>query len=493
MARTPARPRGRRLTGDLHHLTIAEGARLIGEGELSPVTWTERLLERIDAVDPLLDAFITVTGSRALSQATRAEKEIQNGHRRGPLHGVPFALKDVIDTAGIRTTASSKVCADRVPGRDAAVVRRIEAAGAIILGKLTTHEFAQGGPSFDLPWPPARNPWDRRRFTGSTSSGAGAAVAAGLTPAALGTDQGGSVRHPAAHCGLVGLKPTNGLVSRMGAIPNSYSFDCVGPMTWTVEDCAIVLQAIAGYDPEDPASTDVTIPDYRAALSGDVRGMKVGLVRHFHASDIATDAEVKAGVERGAEVLGRLGAEVREVRLPPLADFAACQWTITCAELNAVHEEDLRHRLGDFGENTRYRLVPGAMIGAVDYVQAQRLRRDLIRRIDAVFEDVDVLLTATVPVLAPLIEDMQLASIFSSRGGMNMAFSVGGGPAVAVCCGFSAAGLPLSMQIAGRPFDDASVLRLAHAYEHATPWRDRRPPIETPRREDEGVKVSHGG
>ena len=491
MARTPARPRGRRLTGDLHHLTIAEGARLIGEGELSPVTWTERLLERIDAVDPLLDAFITVTGSRALSQATRAEKEIQNGHRRGPLHGVPFALKDVIDTAGIRTTASSKVCADRVPGRDAAVVRRIEAAGAIILGKLTTHEFAQGGPSFDLPWPPARNPWDRRRFTGS--SGAGAAVAAGLTPAALGTDQGGSVRHPAAHCGLVGLKPTNGLVSRMGAIPNSYSFDCVGPMTWTVEDCAIVLQAIAGYDPEDPASTDVTIPDYRAALSGDVRGMKVGLVRHFHASDIATDAEVKAGVERGAEVLGRLGAEVREVRLPPLADFAACQWIITCAELNAVHEEDLRHRLGDFGENTRYRLVPGAMIGAVDYVQAQRLRRDLIRRIDAVFEDVDVLLTATVPVLAPLIEDMQLASIFSSRGGMNMAFSVGGGPAVAVCCGFSAAGLPLSMQIAGRPFDDASVLRLAHAYEHATPWRDRRPPIETPRREDEGVKVSHGG
>jgi Asp-tRNA(Asn)/Glu-tRNA(Gln) amidotransferase A subunit family amidase len=305
------------LTGGLHHLTIAEGARLIGEGELSPVTWTERLLERIDAVDPLLDAFITVTGSRALSQARRAEKEIQNGQRRGLLHGVPFALKDVIDTAGIRTTASSKVCADRVPGRDAAVVRRIEAAGAIILGKLTTHEFAQGGPSFDLPWPPARNPWDRRRFTGSTSSGAGAAVAAGLTPAALGTDQGGSVRHPAAHCGLVGLKPTNGLVSRVGAIPNSYSFDCVGPMTWTVEDCAIVLQAIAGYDPEDPASADVTIPDYRAALSGDVRGMTVGLVRHFHASDVATDAEVKAGVERGAEVLGRLGAEVREVRLPP--------------------------------------------------------------------------------------------------------------------------------------------------------------------------------
>ncbi|MDP6786170.1 MAG: amidase [Rhodospirillales bacterium] len=479
------------MTGDLHHLTIAEGVRLIGQGKLSPVKWTERLLERIEAIDPLLDSFITVTGGRARSQARRADEEIRQGRCRGPLHGVPFALKDVIDTAGVRTTAASKVSAGRVPGRDAAVLRRLEAAGAILLGKLTTHEFAQGGPSFDLPWPPARNPWDRRRFTGSTSSGAGAAVAAGLTPAALGTDQGGSVRHPAAHCGLVGLKPTNGLVSRMGAIPNSFSFDCLGPMTWTVEDCAIVLQAIAGHDPDDPGSADVTIPDYRAALRGDVKGMKVGLVRHFHDSDLDTDAEVKSGVERAADVLGDLGAEVRDVRLPPLADFCACQWTITCAELNAVHEENLRHRLADFGENTRYRLVPGAMIGAVDYVQAQRLRRDLIRRINAVFEDVDVMLTATVPVLAPLIEEMKLSSIFSSRGGMNMAFSVGGGPAVAICCGFSEAGLPLSAQIAGRPFDDAAVLKLAHAYEQATPWRDRRPPVET-HEQVEGAKVSHG-
>ena len=482
------------MTGDLHHLTIAEGARLIGQGRLSPVAWTERLLERIEVVDPLLDAFITVTAERALTQARQAEKEIQDGRCRGPMHGVPFALKDVIDTAGIPTTAASKVCADRVPGRDAAVLRRLEVAGGVLLGKLTTHEFAQGGPSFDLPWPPARNPWDRWRFTGSTSSGAGAAVAAGLVPAALGTDQGGSVRHPAAHCGLVGLKPTNGMVSRVGAIPNSFSFDCVGPMTWTVEDCAIVLQAIAGHDPEDPASTDGAVADYRAALNGDVRGMKVGLVRHFHESDVETDAEVKAGVERGAEVLARLGTEVREIRLPPLADFAACQWTITCAELNAVHEESLRHRLADFGENTRYRLVPGATIGAVDYVQAQRLRRDLIRQIDAVFDEVDVLLTATVPVLAPLIEDMKLTSIFASRGGMNMAFSVSGGPAVAICCGFSDAGLPLSLQIAGRPFDDGLVLKLAHAYEQATPWRDHRPPIErgTGRSLEEGAEVSHG-
>ncbi len=479
------------MTGELHHLTIAEGARLIGRGELSPVEWTERLLERIDAVDPLLDSFITVTGDQALTQARRADEEIREGNHRGPLHGVPFALKDVIDTAGIRTTAASKICVDRVPVRDAAVVRRLTSAGATLLGKLTTHEFAQGGPSFDLPWPPAHNPWDRRRFTGSTSSGAGAAVAAGLTPAALGTDQGGSVRHPAAHCGLVGLKPTNGLVSRVGAIPNSYSFDCVGPMTWTVEDCAIVLQAIAGHDPEDPGSADVTIPDYPAALTGDVRGMKVGLVRHFHDSDVETNAEVKAGVERAAQVLGDLGAEVHDVRLPSPAEFAACQWTITCAELNAVHEDNLRHRLEDFGENTRYRLVPGAMTGAVDYIQAQRLRRDLIRRIDAVFEDVDVLLTATVPVLAPLIEDMKLSSIFASRGGMNMAFSVGGGPAVSVCCGFSEEGLPLSLQIAGRPFDDTAVLKLAHAYEQATPWRDRRPPIET-NEQIEGAKVSHG-
>ena len=267
-------------------LTIAEAARLVAARKISPVELAQAHLKRIADLDPQLNACITVTADLALGQARQAEREIANGRYRGPLHGIPFGLKDIYDTRGILTSGHSKVCANNVPREDAAAVRKLYDAGAVLLGKLATHEFAHGGPSFDLPWPPARNPWNLEHFTGGSSSGSGAAVAAGLAPFALGSDTGGSIRGPASYCGIVGLMPTYGLVSRAGVIPNSFTFDHCGPMTLTVEDCAIVLQALAGHDPADAGSIESAVPDYRAALSPDIRGLKVGVLRHYWEEDL---------------------------------------------------------------------------------------------------------------------------------------------------------------------------------------------------------------
>ena len=464
------------MSTDLHFLTIAEGAARIRSRDLSPVEWTRHLIARIEALNPSLNAFVVVTAEHALDQAEKAEAEIAAGAYRGPLHGVPFALKDIYDTAGIATTGQSKICAGRVPERDAATVRRLKDAGAVLLGKLTTHEFAYGGPSFDLPGPPARNPWDTDRFTGGSSSGSGAAVAAGLVPAAMGSDTGGSIRMPAAYCGIVGLKPTAGLVSRAGVLPLSYSLDTCGPMTWTVEDCAIMLQVLAGYDPEDAQSVDRPPEDYRTALVGGIEGLRVGAVRHFWEVDKDSDAAVRAALDAAIAVIAELGAKVEDVTLSPLDDFAACQWLISCAEANAVYDDDLRHRLSDFGENFRYRAIPGAGLSAVDYVQAQRLRRRLIGEVEDVFRRFDVLLYASAPTPPPLLDEMTLESIIAARG-ITGAFNTTGGPALALCCGFTDDGLPLSATLGGKAFDDATVLRVGHAYESVTEWRHRRPDL----------------
>ncbi|MGH7031765.1 MAG: amidase, partial [Stellaceae bacterium] len=279
---------------ELAFMTIAEAARRIEKKELSPVELTSALVRRAETLDPRLNAYLLPVFELALDQARAADREIAAGGYRGPMHGIPFGLKDISATAGIRTTGHSRVCIDTVPTADATTVRKLYEAGAILTGKLATHEFAHGGPSFDLPWPPARNPWNRDHFTGGSSSGAGAAVAAGFVPAALGSDTGGSIRGPAALCGIVGLKPTYGLVSRRGVYANSYSFDHAGPMTWTVEDCAILLQAIAGHDPLDPANARQPMPDYRAALTGDIKGLRVGVVRHLHEDDCPVSSEVGA-------------------------------------------------------------------------------------------------------------------------------------------------------------------------------------------------------
>ncbi len=464
----------RRQTGDLHHLPITEASRLIGRRDLSPVELTRAFLHRAELLDPQLNAFLLLTADRAMEQARAAEAEIAAGRRRGPLHGIPFALKDIFGTAGIRTTGHSRVCADTVPAEDAASVTRLHQAGGILLGKLATHEFAHGGPSFDLPWPPARNPWNTGHFTGGSSSGSGAAVAAGLAPAALGSDTGGSIRLPAALCGVVGLKPTYGLVSRRGVIPNSFTFDHAGPLTWTVADCALVLAAIAGHDREDPASADRPVPDYPAALRADLRGLRIGVVRHFHETDIDTHPEVVAAFEDALAVLRGLGAEITEVRLRPAKQYSDVKITIAESELFSVHSAALRTRPGDFGEDFLGRVLGAAMISGADYMDAQRERRRMLAELDAVWQCCHALVTPTAPAAAPAFGQWRTES-FWQKASFTTPFNVSGGPALSQCMGFGAGGLPLALQVAGRPFDDATVLRVAHAYECATAWRERRP------------------
>src|SRR5271156_6319793 len=328
-------------------LTIAEAGALIGKRELSPVELTESRLARIERLDGKLHTFIRVLREPALAAARAAEAEIMAGKRRGPLHGIPIGLKDIYETKGVPTTGHSKVLIDHVPQRDATSVRRLTEAGAIVLGKLATHEFAFGGPSFDLPWPPARNPWDTSRFTGGSGSGTGAGVAAGLILGGTGSDPGGSIRGPAAFCGLAGLKPSYGRISRAGILPLAFSLDHAGPMAWTAEDCAIILQAMAGQDPADPASANQPIPDYRAALTGGVKGLRIGLVRHFYERDNEANAATQAAIAAAAQTLEGLGCTVRELTLSPLADWAACGMAIMQCEAYAIHEANLRTRFTD--------------------------------------------------------------------------------------------------------------------------------------------------
>jgi aspartyl-tRNA(Asn)/glutamyl-tRNA(Gln) amidotransferase subunit A len=465
------------MADELAFLTIAEAAQLIEQKRLSPVELATALIRRTEALDPQLNAYLLPTADRALDQARQAEQEIIAGGYRGPMHGIPFGLKDIYSTAGIRTTGHSRICLDTVPSTDATTVRKLYEAGAVLTGKLATHEFAHGGPSFDLPWPPARNPWNREHFTGGSSSGSGAAVAAGFVPAALGSDTGGSIRGPAALCGIVGLKPTYGLVSRYGVYANSFSFDHAGPMTWTVEDCAIVLQAIAGPDPEDPASATRPVPNYRAALSGDIRGLRIGVVRHLHEDDCAVTSEVSTALEEAFAVLRSLGATLGEVRLRPAQDYYDVKVTIAESELLAVHEHALRTRPGDFGEDFLGRVLPALLVSGRDYVQAQRERRRMLAEMAPVYANYDVLVTATAGAPAPRLGTWRTIE-FWKRASLTTPFNVTGGPALAQCIGFAGNGLPLSMQVVGRPFDDATVLRVAHAYEKATPWRARRPQLD---------------
>ena len=459
---------------ELHHLSIAEAARLIERRDLSPVDLTAAYIERAEALDPQINAFVLATADQAIAQARVAETEIAAGRWRGHLHGIPFALKDIFSTAGIRTTGHSRVCIDAVPERDATAVTRLFEAGGVLLGKLATHEFAHGGPSFDLPFPPARNPWNTGHFTGGSSSGSGAAVAAGLAPAALGTDTGGSIRLPAALCGVVGLKPTYGLVSRRGVYPNSFTFDHAGPMTWTVADCAIVLAAIAGHDPEDPASADRPVPDYLASLGGGLSGLRIGVVRHFHETDIETDPEVVAAFEQAVAVLQALGASIEALTLRPAKQYSDVKVTIAESELFNIHAAVLRTRPGDFGEDFLGRALGAVMISGSDYMDAQRERRRMLAELRPVWQRCHAIVTPTTPGPAPALGRWRTEN-FWQKASFTTPWNVSGGPALSQCMGYSSTGLPLALQVAGRPFDDATVLRVAHAYEQATTWRSRRP------------------
>ena len=464
------------MTSELHHLTIAAAARRIAAGELSPMELTKTFLARIDAVDHKLNSYARVTADRALEDARRAEQEIAAGNYRGPLHGIPIALKDLYETKGIPTTGHSRILLDHVPTEDATSARKLAEAGAVLLGKLAMHEFAFGGPSYDLPFPPARNPWDTTRFTGGSSTGAGAAVAAGLCMGALGSDTGGSIRVPAAMCGLAGLKPTYGRVSRAGLFALAYSLDTAGPLTWTAEDNALMLQVIAGDDPRDPTAATQSVPDYGAALTEDLSGVHIGVVRHFYEEDErASDASIDA-MDAAIVKFQELGARVDDVGLSSLHDYQACCMVILLAEGFAAHRTWLEERPGEYGQIMREKLIPGGIIDAADYLEATRFRRELVAEVLRAHERFDLLLTAATYGGAPLLEEVKGYAIFS-RALLSTPFNVTGTPAIAVCCGFTDDGLPLSMQIAGRPFEEAAVLRAAHAYERATPWRDRRPAL----------------
>jgi aspartyl-tRNA(Asn)/glutamyl-tRNA(Gln) amidotransferase subunit A len=460
---------------DLHTLTLAEAAKLIEKRKLSPLEFTDALLQRVTALDPQLNAFITVTADLARKQAKQAEKEIAQGKYRGPLHGIPVGLKDIYNTKGILTSGGSKICIDNIPAQDATTARKLHEAGAVLLGKLQTHEFAHGGPSFDLPWPPARNPWHLEHFTGGSSSGSGAAVAAGLLPGALGSDTGGSIRGPASFCGIVGLMPTYGLVSRAGVIPNSFTFDHCGPMTRTVEDCALMLQAIAGYDAQDAGSIEHPLPDYRAALKPSIKGLKIGVLRHYWEQDLPAHDDLKHAMNEAIDVFRKLGAKVEDCRARPMMDSLDVKVIIAESEIFAIHYNDLVERPGDFGRDFLGRILPACLFQAPDYVAASREHRRIIAEAQPLYEKYDVLLTAGFGP-APRIDAHKTIN-FWQRSNVFTPSNVTAGPALELCNGFSQSGLPLGMQLIGRPFDEASVLRAGHAYEQAASWHKQRPQL----------------
>jgi aspartyl-tRNA(Asn)/glutamyl-tRNA(Gln) amidotransferase subunit A len=456
--------------------TIAEAARQIAAKELSPVELTRACLDRVNKLDSELHAFIRLTEERALAEARAAEALIMARGPSGPLHGIPIGLKDIVDTKGIPTTCQSKLLADNVPEADATCAERLANAGTVLIGKLTTHEFADGGPSFDLPWPPARNPWNTEHFTAGSSSGTGAAVASGMILCGIGTDTGGSIRGPAALCGIAGLKPTYGLVSRAGVAPAAFSLDHIGPMAWTAEDCALMLQALAGHDPRDPASSDRPIPDYTAGLGSSIKGMKIGVIHHFHEVDYKVSNGVRGGIDAAIATLRGLGAEIREVQLSPLQDWGACGSLISIVERASAYEEWGRTRLGDFSERVQRRLMLGALVSGVDYVQAVRRRRELRAELKAAMAGLDVVLSASQTSEAPNINEVPAWDTFTAPS-FTMPFNVTGYPAITICAGFGAGGLPVAIQLVGRPFEEPTVLRVADAFEKATDSRNARPAL----------------
>lgn len=463
----------------LCYLSIAETAQRIRSRALSPVALTDAYLDRIGALDPQLNAYVTVTAEVAQRQAREAEAEIARGSYRGPLHGIPFGLKDMFNTRGILTTANSKVMAHHIPQDDAGVVTRLYAAGAILLGKQSAHEFAHGGPSFDLPWPPARNPWNTAHYTGSSSTGSGAAVAAGLAAFALGTDTGGSVRTPAWMCGVVGLKPTFGVVSRNGVIPFSASCDHIGPLTRTVEDSALVLQAIAGYDERDAGSSRCVLPDLTTGLAAGIRGMRFGVLRHHWEEDTRANDELHCAVDSALGVLRELGARTEDVRVRSLHDYYAVRIMLTESELFARHLHNLRTNAGDYGHHFLSRTLAASLFTSTDYIAAQRERRRIIAEMRPLYAQFDALITTGSGPAPHLNAHRNIGAAQKwSTPSMGTLFSLTGAPALALPCGFSKNGLPLGMQIAGRPFEDATVLRIGYAYEHATRWFQRHPALD---------------
>jgi aspartyl-tRNA(Asn)/glutamyl-tRNA(Gln) amidotransferase subunit A len=464
----------------LSYLSLTEAAEQLRQRTVSPVELLEAVLARTDAVEASLRAYVTPTFDAARAAARAAEQEIAAGHYRGPLHGIPIALKDNYWTRGVVTAAGSKLLSDFVPPEDGTVVARLRAAGAIVTGKTNMHELAIGGSTDNPHYGPTHNPWQLDCIPGGSSGGSAAAVAAGLCYAATGTDTAGSIREPAAYCGLVGLKPTYGRVSIHGIVPLSWSLDHAGPLARTVADVALVLNAIAGYDPRDLCSADVPVADYSAALGDGLRGLRLGVPRPYFYDQL--DAEVATAVEAAIGVLRDLGASVEEVSFPRAAWAAALFPLISRPEAASFQEEFLRTRLDDYGD-VRAQVELGTMVLATDYLRAQRLRTAMRQEADALLARVDALITPTTrtvahPIGQPFTEVAgQPVTPFTLWIGLTLPFDLTGSPALSVPCGFSAAGLPIGLQLIGRAWDEATLLRIGAAYERATPWHDRRPPL----------------
>jgi len=454
----------RAAAGDLAGLTLQKAAALVRSRSVSPVELTDACLARIDAINPKVNAYITVTRELAMQQARELEADQKRGRWRGPLHGVPMALKDNIDTAGIRTTGASELFKDRVPEEDAEVVRRLKNAGMVLLGKLNLHEFAYGGTSAVTYFGPVHNPWNLDHQPGGSSGGPAAALAADMCFGSLGTDTAGSVRIPGAHCSIVGFKPTYGRVSNRGVIPLSWSLDHTGPMAKTVEDAAILLNVIAGYDALDPTTVDVPVADYTRAMKMSTAKLRVGVPRQPFFNGLEPD--VAAAVDAAIGVIRGMTASVADVDLP-LAGNPALVWG---PEIYTYHSKWIAETPEKYQPQTRAAIQRDAQSKIAVYAQAKRDMDVARRQIDGFFANVDVLVTPTMKGVAPLIG--------SPGGGINTAqFDWYGLPAISIPCGFSKAGLPIGLQIAGRHWDETSVLALAHAYERATEWHSRKPGV----------------
>jgi aspartyl-tRNA(Asn)/glutamyl-tRNA(Gln) amidotransferase subunit A len=463
---------------DLSGMTITEAGRLIRVRDLSPVELTEAYLRRIEQINPTINAYVTVTAERALDDARRAEAEIARGEDRGPLHGIPIALKDLYATAGIRTTAGSKIFGEWVPAEDSTTARLLREAGSVLLGKLNTHEFAYGVTTNNPHFGPTRNPWDTERIPGGSSGGSGAAIAAGMATATTGTDTGGSIRIPAALCGVVGLKPTYGRVSKAGVFPLSWMFDHAGPITRTVEDAALMLRVMAGYDPADFSTVPVPVEEYTAGLGAGIRGLRVGVPRAYFYDRL--DDEVRAAVETALDALRGLGAQVRDVETPDIGTLVPQFFGLVLAEAQEIHAESLKTRAGDFGPDVGDILAqptpPAAALTAA--LRASYTLTEVFRR---ALTEVDLLVTPTTPLPATPIGQETAAyggaeePVISAMIRCTAPFNATHLPALSVPCGFTTGGLPIGLQIAGRPFAEATVLRAGHAYEQATAWHLRRP------------------
>ena len=462
---------------EIPFLPVTQLRELIKNREISPVEVVESYLERIDGLNDRLYAYLTVCSDQALQSARESEQALVRGESRGPLHGIPVAVKDQLNTAGIRTTSGTPIFNDFVPDEDATVVAKLKSAGAILLGKLNMTEF--GTTSLSHAFDTARNPWDLERFTGGSSSGSGAATAAFLCATSLGEDTGGSVRGPAAWCGLVGLRPSWGRVSRYGLRPGMWSMDTIGPLSRTVEDCAITLQSIAGFDAKDAYTWDTPVPDYLANLDGDLRGKKIGVVKELLYADVV-EPEVRDAVSQAVNSLAELGAEVAEVSIP-LTVHANTISSILRIEAPTNYRELIRNRLQEIEHDNRISYLTWSLTPALAYYKALKLRALLRQQVLTALNSSDVLVMPTMGIAAPKIEpDPVIDSKQTSnrnRAGLTTSFSLASSPALSICCGFTSENLPIGLQIGGKPFEEQKILNVAYGYEQATDWHTRKPPI----------------